>query len=235
MNFLFDVDGTLTPARKPMIDEFRRFFGHWVVKQQTNSNKVFLVTGSDKDKTIEQVGLPLWRLVDGSYQCSGNQLYKRGRLVKESNWLMSAELRLDILNILEKSRWYGRAENNIEERTGMVIISAVGRSCDKLLRREYFEWDKRNHERVKIAEELSKKYPQLEFSIGGEISIDIYPKERDKSQVLSDMEGRCFFFGDMCHVGGNDYTLAVMCDNYYNVNSWKQTMSILRDYKHDQL
>ena len=100
MNFLFDVDGTLTPARKPMIDEFRRFFGHWVVKQQTNSNKVFLVTGSDKDKTIEQVGLPLWRLVDGSYQCSGNQLYKRGRLVKESNWLMSAELRLDILNIL---------------------------------------------------------------------------------------------------------------------------------------
>ena len=148
---------------------------------------------------------------------------------------MSAELRLDILNILEKSRWYGRAENNIEERTGMVNISAVGRSCDKLLRREYFEWDKRNHERVEIAEDLSKKYLQLEFSIGGEISIDIYPKERDKSQVLSDMEGICFFFGDMCHVGGNDYTLAVMCDNYYNVNSWKQTMSILRDYKHDQL
>lgn len=235
MNFLFDVDGTLTPARKPMIDRFRRFFGHWVVRQQTNGNKVFLVTGSDKDKTIEQVGLPLWRLVDGSYQCSGNQLYKRGRLVKESNWLMSAELRLDILNILEKSRWYGRAENNIEERVGMVNISTVGRSCDKVLRREYFEWDKRNHERVDIAEDLSKKHPQLEFSIGGEISIDIYPKGKDKSQVLSDMEGRCFFFGDMCHTGGNDYTLAVMCDNYYNVNSWKQTMSILRDYKHDQL
>tara|TARA_R110002020_G_C16250353_1_gene769757 strand:+ start:661 stop:1359 length:699 start_codon:yes stop_codon:yes gene_type:complete len=227
MNFLFDVDGTLTPARKPMIDKFRRLFGHWVARQQSNGDKVFFVTGSDKDKTIEQVGLALWRLVDGSYQCSGNQLYKRGRLIKESRWLMSADLRLDILNILEKSRWYGRAKNNIEERTGMINISTVGRSCDNILRKEYFEWDKRNHERTEIAEDLSKKYPQLEFSIGGEISIDIYPKGNDKSQVLADMKGRSFFFGDMCHVGGNDYALAVMCDNYYNVNSWKQTMSLL--------
>ena len=113
MNFLFDVDGTLTPARKPMIDEFRRFFGHWVVKQQTNSNKVFLVTGSDKDKTIEQVGLPLWRLVDGSYQCSGNQIYQKGNLIRESEWQQPEGLIQSVKNIVRKSCWFGTAGNNI--------------------------------------------------------------------------------------------------------------------------
>ena len=30
MNFLFDVDGTLTPPRKPMQDSFKKDFGQWV-------------------------------------------------------------------------------------------------------------------------------------------------------------------------------------------------------------
>ena len=69
MNFLFDVDGTLTTPRESITPEFKKFFGRWVGVQQGNGHKVFFVTGSDRDKTVEQVGLPLWRFVDGSYQC----------------------------------------------------------------------------------------------------------------------------------------------------------------------
>jgi phosphomannomutase len=226
-NFLFDVDGTLTPSRAKMDKEFSRFFGQWVSQHQCKDNNVFFVTGSDKEKTIEQVGISIYRLIDGSYQSCGNELYVRNRLIKSSTWKMPAHLHLDILEILSESQWYGRADNNIEERAGMVNISSVGRGASKPLRKEYHRWDTRVGERESIVDELSYKYPELDFCIGGEISIDIYPKGRDKSQVLSDMTGRTIFFGDRCEKGGNDFTIATMSDISYNVNSWRQTYEIL--------
>jgi len=227
MNFLFDVDGTLTPPRGKMDKEFRLFFGEWVLHQQYIKNKVFLVTGSDREKTLEQIGISLYRLMDGVYQSCGNEFYIRNRLIKYSNWRMSPDLHLDILDVLQKSEWYGRADNNIEERTGMINITTVGRSASKVLRKEYYKWDTKSCERERIAEKLSHKYPDLEFSIGGEISIDIYPEGNDKSQVLSDMDGECTFFGDRCEVGGNDYTIAIMSNNSYNVKDWKDTQKII--------
>ena len=227
MNFLFDVDGTLTTPRESITPEFKKFFGRWVGVQQGNGHKVFFVTGSDRDKTVEQVGLPLWRFVDGSYQCSGNPLYSGGKLIKQSKWMMSADLHYDIIELLEKSKWYGKADKNIEERVGMVNISTVGRSATNILRKKYFEWDNVNLERVKIKEELSSRYGDLEFSIGGEISIDIYPKGKNKSQILEDMNGKTMFFGDRCEEGGNDYEIATMSDSYHNVKDWKETFSIL--------
>ena len=140
---------------------------------------------------------------------------------------MPADLHLDILEILEKSKWYGRAENNIEERVGMINISTVGRSASKVLRKEYHAWDQASGERLDIVDELSYKYPDLSFTIGGEISIDIYPNGKDKSQVLDDMEGETIFFGDRCEKGGNDFTIATMADQSFNVNSWRQTYEIL--------
>ena len=210
MNFLFDVDGTLTPPMGKMNNRFRIFFGEWVLRQQQNGNKVFLVTGSDRKKTIGQVGIALYRLVNGSYQSCGNELYIRNRLIKRFKWAMSASLHLDILDLLSESIWYGRADNNIEERAGMINISAVGRSANKSLRKKYSKWDKENRERRSIVDTLSSKYPDLEFSIGGEISIDIYPKGKDK-----------------CDVGGNDFTIATMSKYSYNVKGWKQTKKIL--------
>ena len=32
------------------------FFGEWVVSKQRNGDEVFLVTGSDREKTIDQIG-----------------------------------------------------------------------------------------------------------------------------------------------------------------------------------
>ena len=49
INYIFDIDGTLTPSRLPIDPDFEIFFQKWLV----NKN-VYLVTGSDKEKTIEQ-------------------------------------------------------------------------------------------------------------------------------------------------------------------------------------
>lgn len=227
MIFLFDVDGTLTPPREKIEKEFELFFGQWVGYQKSKLNKVFLVTGSDRKKTKSQLTTPLLRLVNGVYQNCGNQLYIRNSLIKEFNWKMPSSLHLDILEILESSIWFGKAGKNIEERVGMINISTVGREADALLRKQYFEWDKIEQERKKIADTLSRKYTELSFDIGGEISIDIYPKGNDKSQVLKDMNGKTIFFGDRCEKGGNDFEIAIMSDRFYNVSGWEQTKKII--------
>jgi len=227
MIFLFDVDGTLTPPREKIEKEFELFFGQWVSDQKSKLNKVFLVTGSDRKKTKFQLTAPLLRLVDGVYQNCGNQLYIRNSLVKESNWKMPSSLRLDILEMLESSIWFGKAGKNIEERVGMINISTVGRDAGMSLRKEYFEWDRTEEERKKIADTLSRKYTELSFDIGGEISIDIYPKGNDKSQVLKDMNGKTIFFGDRCEKGGNDFEIAIMSDRFYNVSGYEETKRII--------
>ena len=91
-----------------------------------------------------------------------------------------------------------------------------------------YNWDNEKEERKNIVHELSNKYPAISFSVGGEISIDILPKGRDKSQALGDMkEGKNIFIGDRCGLGGNDFEIATMSDKHYNVESWEQTNEIL--------
>ena len=227
MNFLFDVDGTLTEPRQKIDKVFSKSFAAWENWQIEKLNSVYLVTGSDRDKTVEQIGVSLWRHVDGVYQNCGNVFYQHGKLIKRSEWKMSDELCLSITEQVEKSRWYGKADNNIEQRVGMLNISTIGRSASAVQRREYFNWDKANGERLDIVYELSQKYPDLSFDIGGEISIDIYPKGKDKSQVLDDMFGKSIFIGDRCEEGGNDHSIAINSSYYYNVTGWKETREIL--------
>lgn len=228
INYLFDVDGTLTYARQPMASDFRDFFVSWIDKQRSLGNKVFLVTGSDSKKTVDQIGQPLWRYVDGSFQNCGNQYYEKGKLKWQSNWQMSADLHFDILESIEASQWYGTADFNIEERVGMVNISTLGRNATTQQRREYFVWDEVNKEREHISKTLSCRHSDLEFAIGGEISIDIYPKGGDKSQALNHMDGATWFFGDRCEEGGNDHAIAMKSDRYCAVKSPDFTLNILK-------
>ena len=50
--FIFDVDGTLTPSRQQIDSDFAVYFSNFCT-----INDVYLVTGSDKEKTVEQVCL----------------------------------------------------------------------------------------------------------------------------------------------------------------------------------
>jgi len=227
INYLFDIDGTLTPSRKNMVPEFKDFFADWVKNQRLLGHRVWFVTGSDHKKTIEQVGLPLWRFVDGSYQCCGNQLFVRGRLRRQSKWMMSAELHLDILDEIQGSQWYGSYGGNVEERVGMVNISTIGRECPANERAIYYKWDNENLERKRIAGNLTDKHDDIDVSIGGEISLDVHAKGKNKSQVLKDMSGTTVFFGDRCYEGGNDYEIASNSDYHFSVGSWEDTYGIL--------
>ena len=88
MNYIFDIDGTLTPSRLPIDPEFEKFFLEWM-----EDKKVYFVTGSDKDKTIEQIGETIWNNATRVYQSCGNAVYEGGKLIRQSDFKMDTELR----------------------------------------------------------------------------------------------------------------------------------------------
>ena len=115
MIYIFDVDGTLTPSRNPMDKEFKDFFKKFIKKK-----RVWLISGSDKDKTIEQVGEDIWTSVERAYQSSGNQLWTNGKLKYQYEFKTEDYLRglLDIF--LDRSEYPHRYGNHIEERPGAL-------------------------------------------------------------------------------------------------------------------
>ena len=80
-------------------------------------------------------------------------------------------------------------------------------------------------------------WPELDAVIGGQISIDIYPKGNDKSQVLEYVENAFpenekIFIGDGIENKGNDYSLAKLMDSegwdgIYHTEGWEQTKELL--------
>ena len=235
MNFVFDVDGTLTPSRDKIDPYFEQFFIEFCGK-----NKVYLVTGSDFAKTQEQLGVNVLRSVQGIFSCSGNQYIKRDiavydyklypayNYIYQNDFTPSEELLNALNHELKVSGFSVRTGNHIENRIGMINFSVVGRNANKEERQLYVIWDEAINERGNICERLNTKFPELECVIGGETGIDIYPKGKNKAQIREHIEGPITFFGDRCDPGGNDYPLAKIADVVYNVKSWEETEYILR-------
>lgn len=231
MIYIFDVDGTLTPSREKIDPDFKKFFNEFKSKHRT-----WLVTGSDKEKTQEQIGLDLWGSVERVYQNSGNQMWELGRLKHNKDFVIHKYL-LELLNFyLKRSPYPFRYGNHIEQRVGCINFSICGRSCTKIQRRDYREWDEKHQERQYIVREIHKRYPWLEASVGGEISIDIYEKGNNKGQILRHiLEGDTFhFFGDRIYPSGNDYPIKTEAEklnipNYKltQVNNWNETWNHL--------
>jgi len=239
--FIFDVDGTLTPSRLPMTKEFQKFFKEWIKK-----NKFYLVTGSDLPKLQEQMCFYDIE-AEGIFTCCGNQFWKpdpsivntSAELIYDNKFEMTNKLKSSLEVMLMSSQYPHRYGNHIEDRGSMVNFSVVGRNCTQEQREEYYEWDKEKGERRKMSIFLKNKFKDLDAVIGGQISIDIYPKGNDKSQVLNVIEqerltppSEYIFIGDGIENGGNDYPLAELMDNteicdWYHTKGWEHTQQIL--------
>jgi phosphomannomutase len=223
VNYVFDVDGTLTPSREKIDEKFEKFFLNFCRK-----NSVYLVTGSDYSKTVEQLGSDICYAVEGIYNCSGNLLTKRDIEIYRNDFELTNE-ELEALDMeLRKSGFSIRTGNHIEKRIGAVNFSIVGRNANKAERQLYIEWDQATNERHIICENLNDRFSRLEFVVGGETGIDIFLRGKDKSQIAAHL--RPFtFFGDRCEVGGNDHSIYLIADKAHWVSDWKDTYLKLRD------
>ena len=196
---------------------------------------VYLVTGSDRAKTVEQVGLDVYNRSIRVYNCSGADVYEKDANVYKSNWKISEEVEKFLQDELDFSQFPVRCGNHIETRPGGINFSILGRGEGVNLpdREEYVKWDRNTGERILIADRLKNQFPDLNVQIGGQTGLDI--SDSDKSQILRDFnpEDELVFFGDMMKEGQNDYPLAVAVDNLggtnYSVNGWQDTYSKLKD------
>jgi len=228
--FIFDVDGTLTPSRQTMNEEFRKWFINFC-----DRNDVYLVTGSDYAKTLEQVGVEVCMSVKRIYNCSGADVYEQGVNVRTSDWTAPKELYDLMHGWLQASTFPARMGNHIEERPGMINFSIVGRGATLAERKMYVKYDTETKERENIAFQINLEFPDITATVGGETGIDIGPSFSNKSQILVDFnhEDDIYFFGDKMEEGGNDYPLKkALWDGYYrqtcyNVTGWQDTWSKL--------
>ena len=230
--FIFDVDGTLTPSRGKIDAEFLQFMLFFA-----GTNDVYLVTGSDRQKTLEQVGLDLYNSCKRVYNCSGSDVYETDMNVYRDDWELANNGERFLQDELDFSQFPIRNGNHIEKRPGGVNFSILGRDKDPFKgREEYISWNKIHNERRFIALRIMDMFPELSVALGGQTGIDIGPKGSDKSQILRDFneDDELHFFGDRMEEGGNDYSLAKAvekrCGFAYNVEDYTKTWKLLSKY-----
>ena len=230
MIYIFDIDGTLTPSRNPMDSKFKEWFTDW-----SSNKRVWMVTGSDRSKSLEQLG-ELLNTFERVYQCAGNAVYKKGKLVYKNDYTMSKEVKVYLDKVLKESKYPIKTGKHFEYRQGSANFSTIGRNCTQEQRDEYYSWDRKNKEREKIVKDFNEIFQDVTIAVGGQISLDVMPVNRDKGQILNDITSPFTFFGDHLFPGGNDFPILKKAleekkfnDNkFYHVDNWQHTWEILK-------
>jgi len=209
---LFDVDGTLTKPRN---------HAHQDIKDMMTELKkrvtVGVVGGSDTKKIQEQLGDKVEHDVDYLFSENGLVGFHNGkqfhvqslkaylgeeRLKHFINFTLSYLANLDIP--IKRGTF-------IEFRNGMLNISPIGRNCTQEERDDFWKYDETSKIRAKMVEELKKKFHDygLRYSIGGQISFDVFPEGWDKTYCLKflDQYPNVFFYGDKTEEGENDFEI----------------------------
>lgn len=212
---MFDVDGTLTKSRNVIAPETKAFL-------EALQKKVFvgLVGGSDLVKIAEQMGgLPEAMKFDYCFSENGLVAFKNGELIFEESLqrFLGEEVLQDFINhalrYLSDMRLPIKRGTFIEFRKGMLNVCPIGRSCTQAERDAFVEFDKQHNIREKMVKNFQQNFGDvgLVFSIGGQISVDVFPKGWDKTFCLKHLEKDGFkvihFFGDKTAPGGNDYEI----------------------------
>ncbi|NIG59857.1 phosphomannomutase 1 [Pontoporia blainvillei] len=202
---LFDVDGTLTPARQKIDPEVAAF-----LQKLRRRVQIGVVGGSDYSKIAEQLGegdevshpvFPHWPLhgpeviekFDYVFAENGTVQYKHGRLLSKQTIQnhLGEELLQDLINFCL--------------RYMALLRLPKKRLLSPLLQKEKI--------REKFVEALKTEFAGkgLRFSRGGMISFDVFPEGWDKRYCLDSLDQDCFdtihFFGNETSPGGNDFEI----------------------------
>lgn len=123
----------------------------------------------------------------------------------------------------------------------MINVSPIGRNASIAERNAYEAYDKTHNIRRDFVLALKEKFPDfgLTYSIGGQISFDIFPTGWDKTYCLKHVEAEkelsgieyttIHFFGDKTYKGGNDYEIFEDKRTVgHSVKSPEDTMRILK-------
>ncbi|GAW09519.1 eukaryotic phosphomannomutase [Lentinula edodes] len=198
---LFDVDGTLSPARQAVSPAVTK-----ALQDLRKKVVIGFVGGSDFVKISEQLSVSGSNVVDDfdyAFAENGLTAYKSGKLLATQSFI----------KFLGEERYKTLIFQLNEFRNGMINVSPLGRNATIAERNEFEAYDKKQGIRAAFVKVLQEKFADygLTFSIGGKISFDIFPQGWDKTYALRHVEQEGFeeihFFGDKTYKGGNDYEI----------------------------
>ena len=221
---LFDVDGTITDSGYRIKDDMIGLL--YRLKNKENI-ELGILGGGSYNKHVEQLGEETLKLFKWTFSENGLVAYKDGELINNEkiteriNKTSFNHLVNICLNELSKTENTCKRGNFIQIRNGMINISPIGRDCNQKERETFFEQDKIFEYRKKLIEVIKRRWEkysyeseddiiELQFTIGGMISIDIFPKGWDKTYCLDFVRGeydKIYFLGDNTFEGGNDYEI----------------------------
>jgi len=214
---LFDVDETLTPARQALSTEMIK-----TLRDLRKKAMVGFVSGSDLAKISEQLSVNGSNVVedfDYAFAENGLTAYKNGQPLDSQSFIgFLGEEKYKpfvnfILHYIADLDLPIKRGTFVEFRNGMVNVSPIGRNATIPDRKEFEAYDKVHGIRTAFVKVLKEKFPDynLTYSIGGQISFDIFPNGWDKTYALKHVEDEGFeeihFFGDKTYKGGNDYEI----------------------------
>lgn len=214
---LFDIDGTLTEPRCTIENEFETFL-YTKVKPRA---QIGIVTGADLEKIYEQLNGPqiLERFdfvfpENGLVQIAGGVEVFKQNIVKHLGEATIQRFINYVLTYLGNLELPIKRGKFLEFRNGMMNICPMGRQCAFEERQIFADFDRTHHIRDRMIEDLKWEFRDVDltYSIGGQISFDIYPKGWDKSYCLDYLVGtgqfrEIHFFGDKTEPGGNDHEI----------------------------
>lgn len=210
--YLFDVDGTLTPSRGKITESMKN-----TLRELSQHYVLAFVSGSDIEKTREQLGDEVMSLFTYWFSQNGLVTYKHG-IIFDSHSIVEylGEERIkEFVNqtmlFLSTQHLPIKRGNFIECRESMFNVSPIGRNCSQKEREDFDAYDKVHKCRQSAIDYLKETLPDygLTYSIGGQISFDVFPNGWDKTYCLKYLSEFKFihFYGDKTNPGGNDFEI----------------------------
>ncbi|KAK6530070.1 Phosphomannomutase [Orbilia ellipsospora] len=221
---LFDVDETLTPARRLVSPEM-----FTLLAKLREKVVIGYVGGSDFSKQQEQLGVDgvnVTTLFDYCFPENGLTAFRLGEKLPSTSFIQFVgekdykELVKFILHYIADLEIPIKRGTFIEFRNGMINVSPLGRNASIQERLDFWEYDKTAKVREEFVKILREKFEHLglTFSIGGQISFDVFPRGWDKRYCLNHVEKEVdangeqyfktvHFFGDKTMEGGNDFEI----------------------------
>lgn len=204
--YIFDVDGVLTDRSMPIEPKFKNWFMGWA---QGTDVEICYVTGSNREKTEQQIGKDMLDLAPLSFHCLGNSIWINGTETVINEFTFTEDERNWLENEILKSPFNLKTGNHIEVRKGSINFSIVGRNASYEQRQLYKKYDEEKNERVDILERFINKFTHFDAFIGGDISIDICVKGGHKGFALSFLNPfayeNLYSFGDKYTKYGVDF------------------------------
>lgn len=229
-----DMDNTLCDSCQDISQTMKK-----EIERLVNRGHIFVILGGSKPEHLYQqvcrhINVPVYVLGNsGTIICEWD-----GKDMKEVfTDSFSEDNRKKIIkkleNLTEKFNLIPLTskEDQIQDRITQITLSILGRNAPSA-EKEYYDPDK--SKRKIFVNNLKTSLPEFEINIGGNTSIDITKKGRNKGggilnfcKLFDYNTDNCIFLGDGIFPGGNDYSVIGVVD-YIKVNNPDDTLREFR-------